>query len=120
MSDDDLYIIGIGASAGGLDAIRTLLNSAPKDAPATYVQFLDGDFLDLENANRFRQSVYCILVFDHNHRCILARKIFRIFCRISLHIFSVVLRFYADDHLRPYRAHRRYEHDLRSGAHQPG
>ncbi|MEM1298931.1 MAG: chemotaxis protein CheB, partial [Pseudomonadota bacterium] len=34
---DELFIVGIGASAGGLEAIRTLLKSSPKDAPAAYV-----------------------------------------------------------------------------------
>ncbi|MEM9059790.1 MAG: chemotaxis protein CheB [Pseudomonadota bacterium] len=31
------FIVGVGASAGGLEAIRALLKSAPKDAPASYV-----------------------------------------------------------------------------------
>lgn len=34
---DDLFVIGIGASAGGLEAIRALLKSAPKDVAATYI-----------------------------------------------------------------------------------
>ncbi|MEM1159698.1 MAG: chemotaxis protein CheB [Pseudomonadota bacterium] len=32
-----LFIVGIGASAGGLEAVRSLLRSAPQNAPAAYV-----------------------------------------------------------------------------------
>ncbi|MEM7684134.1 MAG: chemotaxis protein CheB [Pseudomonadota bacterium] len=39
MKDDvaQQFIVGVGASAGGLEAIRALLKSAPNDAPASYV-----------------------------------------------------------------------------------
>ena len=36
-NNEDIFIVGIGASAGGLEAVRALLHSAPKDAPAAYV-----------------------------------------------------------------------------------
>ena len=37
VNNEDIFIVGIGASAGGLEAIRALLKSAPRDAPAAYV-----------------------------------------------------------------------------------
>lgn len=36
-SDDDLTIIAIGSSAGGLEAIRELVNALPADLPVSYV-----------------------------------------------------------------------------------
>ena len=36
-NDTRSFLIGIGASAGGLEAIRTLLRSVPEDVPAAYV-----------------------------------------------------------------------------------
>ena len=36
-TDSRSFLIGIGASAGGLEAIRTLLKSVPDDVPASYV-----------------------------------------------------------------------------------
>jgi len=34
---DNLTIIGIGSSAGGLEAIRSLVAALPPDAPVSYV-----------------------------------------------------------------------------------
>lgn len=35
--EDGLFIVGVGASAGGLEAIRDLFRALPKEAPAAYV-----------------------------------------------------------------------------------
>ena len=34
---EDFFVVGVGASAGGLEAIRELVNNLPEDTPATYV-----------------------------------------------------------------------------------
>ena len=49
MSTDDLYVVGIGASAGGLDAIQQLFDSIPNNTGLSFVvvQHLSPDFKSL-------------------------------------------------------------------------
>jgi two-component system, chemotaxis family, CheB/CheR fusion protein len=36
-SYDDLYIVGVGSSAGGIEALKALLSTLPKDQPLSYI-----------------------------------------------------------------------------------
>jgi two-component system CheB/CheR fusion protein len=49
MDSDKLYVVGIGASAGGLDAIQQLFDHIPSDTGIAYVivQHLSPDFKSL-------------------------------------------------------------------------
>ncbi len=49
MKNKDFYVVGIGASAGGLDAIQQLLNNIPDDTGIAFVviQHLSPDFISL-------------------------------------------------------------------------
>lgn len=46
MQDDDLFVVGIGASAGGLEALEAFFSQVPPDAPLAYVvvQHLSPDY----------------------------------------------------------------------------
>lgn len=47
--DNDFYVVGIGASAGGLDAVQQLFNNIPGNTGVAYViiQHLSPDFVSL-------------------------------------------------------------------------
>ncbi|WP_038148266.1 chemotaxis protein CheB [Thioclava atlantica] len=64
-AQSDLYVVGIGASAGGLEALRELLEAAPQDDPCAYVivQHLDpnhesllAELLDRSSALAVKQA----------------------------------------------------------------
>ena len=49
MENSDLHIVGIGASAGGLDAIQQLFDFIPNDTGMAFIiiQHLSPDFVSL-------------------------------------------------------------------------
>ena len=68
--DEGFYIIGVGASAGGLDAIKQLLARVPKNFPHSFViiQHLSPDYKSLMTEILGRETEHKVVEVEDNMR----------------------------------------------------
>jgi two-component system, chemotaxis family, CheB/CheR fusion protein len=95
MSKDPLFVVGIGASAGGLEAIRSLIRSIPPDTGMAFVvvQHLSPDFKSLMDELLGKETDMPVVIPDNETRIepnhiYLNRRDKTLICRDSYLVFE--------------------------------